>query len=303
MSHGRKVYSRLNEIPTGHAKGQLTNGCLVVEGGAFRGLYNQGVMDFFMENNLNFECVIGVSAGAMAALNYASGQIGRSARCNLTYRHDSEYIGAQAIIQAHSPLNIDFALRPDEKLGLGTLDENTFYDPQRRFIAVATDCDTGKPVYFEKGKCKDILKAIKASASMPYVSPMVEVDEKRCLDGGCSCHIPYRWALEQGYENIVVIKTRERGFRKKESSKSYAERFYKDFPEFAGKLMSMNADYNKECDEIDRLEEEGRIFVIAPSEHVTVKRVESNMNKLGNLYWLGYNDAKNNLFSLNKYLK
>ena len=74
-------------------------------------------------------------------------------------------------------------------------------------------------------------------------------------------------------------------------------------PEFAGKLMRMNADYNKECDEIDNLEKEGRIFVIAPSEHVTVKRVESNMNKLGNLYWLGYNDAKNNLFSLNKYLK
>jgi predicted patatin/cPLA2 family phospholipase len=303
MPHGKKVYDKLNDIPSGHAKGQLTKGCLVVEGGAFRGLYNQGVMDFFMENGLNFECVIGVSAGAMAGLNYASGQIGRSARCNLEFRHDPDYIGAQAVLHAHSPLNIDFAIRPNDKLD--SLDENTFYDPRRRFIAVATDCDTGKTMYFEKGKCKDILKAIKASASMPYVSPMVDVDGHKCLDGGCSCHIPYQWAMDQGYQNIVVIKTRERGYRKKESSTSntMAPKFYKDNPEFVKKLTTMNVDYNKECDEIDRLEQEGRIFVIAPSEHVTVKRVESDMDKLGNLYWLGYNDAKKNLFALKKYLR
>lgn len=296
----KKVYEKLNDIPEGHARGRLTKGCLVIEGGAFRGLYNQGVMDFFMENNLNFECVIGVSAGAMAGLNYAAGQVGRSARCNLEFRHDPDYIGALALVHAHSPLNIDFAIQPNDKLD--KLDESTFYDPARRFVAVATDCRSGKTVYFEKGKCRDILSAIKASASMPYVSPMVEVDGKPCLDGGCSCHIPYRWAIEQGYENIVVIKTRERGYRKKVKKSGMPQRFYKNYPEFVSKLESMNSDYNKECDEIDRLEKEGRIFVIAPSEHVTVKRVEGNMDKLGDLYWLGYEDAKRQLFSLNKYL-
>lgn len=296
----KKVYEKLNDIPEGHARGRLTKGCLVIEGGAFRGLYNQGVMDFFMENNLNFECVIGVSAGAMAGLNYAAGQVGRSARCNLEFRHDPDYIGALALVHAHSPLNIDFAIQPNDKLD--KLDESTFYDPARRFVAVATDCRSGKTVYFEKGKCRDILSAIKASASMPYVSPMVEVDGKLCLDGGCSCHIPYRWAMKQGYENIVVIKTRERGYRKKVKKSGMPQRFYKNYPEFASKLESMNSDYNKECDEIDQLEKEGRIFVIAPSEHVTVKRVEGNMDKLGDLYWLGYEDAKRQLFSLNKYL-
>ncbi len=296
----KKVYEKLNDIPEGHARGGLTKGCLVIEGGAFRGLYNQGVMDFFMENNLNFECVIGVSAGAMAGLNYAAGQVGRSARCNLEFRHDPDYIGARALVHAHSPLNVDFAIQPNDKLD--KLDESTFYDPARRFVAVATDCRSGKTVYFEKGKCRDILSAIKASASMPYVSPMVEVDGKLCLDGGCSCHIPYRWAIEQGYENIVVIKTRERGYRKKVKKSGMPQRFYKNYPEFVSKLENMNFDYNKECDEIDQLEKEGRIFVIAPSEHVTVKRVEGNMDKLGDLYWLGYEDAKRQLFSLNKYL-
>ena len=296
----KKVYEKLNYIPEGHARGGLTKGCLVIEGGAFRGLYNQGVMDFFMENNLNFECVIGVSAGAMAGLNYAAGQVGRSARCNLEFRHDPDYIGALALVHAHSPFNVDFAIQPNDKLD--KLDESTFYDPARRFVAVATDCRSGKTVYFEKGKCRDILSAIKASASMPYVSPMVEVDGKLCLDGGCSCHIPYRWAIEQGYENIVVIKTRERGYRKKVKKSGMPQRFYKNYPEFVSKLENMNFDYNKECDEIDQLEKEGRIFVIAPSEHVTVKRVEGNMDKLGDLYWLGYEDAKRQLFSLNKYL-
>ncbi len=149
-----KKYDRLDEIPSGHASKALTKGCLVLEGGAFRGLYSEGVMDAFMKNNLNFECVIGVSAGAMGGVNYVSGQIGRSARINLEYRHDQDYIGAGALIHAHSPLNLDFAIRENDKLE--PFDEESFNDPSRRFVAVVTDCRNGTPIFFEKGKCRDI---------------------------------------------------------------------------------------------------------------------------------------------------
>ena len=92
-----KVYSRLDEIPKGTASDKITEGCLVLEGGAFRGLYTQGFLDAMMENDINLSCVIGVSAGALSGMNYVSGQIGRSGRINLGFRHDSRYIGAMKI--------------------------------------------------------------------------------------------------------------------------------------------------------------------------------------------------------------
>ncbi len=301
MSHRIKKYDKLYEIPDGHCSETFTKGCLVLEGGAFRGLYSQGVMDALMKNNINLDCCIGVSAGAMGGMNYVSGQIGRSARINLEYRFDSDYVGAEAFIHSRSPLNLDFAIRKNDKLE--PFDETFFYIPARRFIAVATDCSTGKPVYFEKGRCKDIRNAVKASASMPYISPMVDVEGTQCLDGGCSCKIPYKWALDAGYENIVVVKTRERGFRRSDDIKNRARKFYKSHPEFGLSLDMSDHNYNIECDEVDALEKEGRIFVIAPSKPVTVKRVERNLNKLADLYWLGYNDTNANLFALRKYLK
>ena len=181
--HTIKTYKELSKIPYGHADTSITPGCIVVEGGAFRGLYNQGVLDALMENNLNFACTIGTSAGALAGFNYAAGQIGR------TYRHYTDYVGRGALAHAHSPIRMDFLF--NDYNAIEPFDEKTFFSPQRRFVAVATDCTTGKTAYFEKGKCRDIFSAIKASASMPYISPMVYVDGRPCLDGGCSCRIPW----------------------------------------------------------------------------------------------------------------
>ncbi|MBL7575429.1 Predicted phospholipase, patatin/cPLA2 family [Peptoniphilus asaccharolyticus DSM 20463] len=296
-----KVYSKIDEIPRGQASENLTKGCLVIEGGAFRGVYNQGVLDAFMLNDFNFESVIGVSAGALAGINYVSGQIGRSARINLKYRHDSEYIGIKALRISHSPLNLDFILHTNNKIE--ELDRERFENSKQRFVAVATNCLTGEAEYFEKGKCSDILEAVKASASMPYLSPMVDLDGKPYLDGGCSCKIAYQWAIDQGYEKIIVIKTRERGFRKTVIEKKYHSVIYRNFPEFMEKFENSNAYYNMQCDEIDRLEKEKRIFVIAPSEPVRVGRLEPNIEKLGGLYWLGYNDAMADMESLKEYLK
>ena len=298
--HTIKTYKELSKIPHGHADPSITPGCLVVEGGAFRGLYNQGVLDALMVNNLNFACTIGTSAGALAGFNYAAGQIGRSARANLTYRHYTDYVGRGALAHAYSPIRLDFLF--NDYNAIEPFDEKTFFSPERRFVAVATDCRTGKTAYFEKGKCRDIFSAIKASASMPYISPMIDVDGRPCLDGGCSCRIPYRWALHEGFEKIVVVRTREPEFRKKVSRRRHRLQAYKRYPEFARTLANSSRGYNHQCEEILKLEEQGRIFVLAPSQKVTVGRLEGDMNKLGDLYWLGYKDTVNRLASLRNYL-
>lgn len=301
MNRVIKIYQHLDRLPKGTASDRITKGCLVVEGGAFRGLYNQGVLDALMLQDLNFEAVIGVSAGALAGMNYVSGQIGRSARANLTYRHDPNYIGLRAMRKCHSVLRLDFLLKDYNQIE--ALNAPRFYSNLQRFVAVATNCDTGKTEFFEKGKCADIMSAIKASASMPYVSPMVSVDGIPCLDGGCSCKIPVQWALDQGYEKIVVIRTREHGFRKGGEDSDTAQKIYRRHPEFARVLDHSDSDYDRECALVEQLEDEGRIFVFAPSKPVRVKRIEPSLEKLGELYWEGYDETIARLPELRAYLE
>ena len=295
-----KVYSKFGQIPKGSAGEKITEGCLVLEGGAFRGLYTQGFLDAMMVGDINMQCTIGVSAGALAGINYVAGQIGRAARTNLGFRLDPHYVGTQAFLHSRSILDVSFLT--EDRGVLEPFDEERFNRPERRFIAVTTNCRTGETAYFEKGKCSDIMKAVQASASMPLITPMVKIDGVPHLDGGCSCKTPYRWALDQGFEKIIVILTREVGFRKPEKDASLPLKVYHRYPAFAKKVSESDRNYNRECDEIEALHAEGRILRFAPSIPVTVSRLEKDVEKLGELYWLGWNDGNAALGQMREYL-
>lgn len=296
-----KVYKGLENIPDGHASKKVTNGCLVLEGGAWRGIYTQGVLDAFMQKDLNFQTTIGVSAGAMGGISYVSGQIGRSARINLTYRHDQNYCGVGAMKRDKGITGFSYLFEDiSEK---EPLDEETFYDEKRRFVVVATDVEEAKAKYFEKGKCTDILKAVQASASVPYVTKPVEIEGRKYLDGGIAAKVPYEWALAEGFSKIVVIRTRDKSYRKPIGKyHRIIDAEYSDYPDFKHLLHNEVPNYNISLDKLDQLEEQGRLFVIAPSKPVTISRFEGNMNRLGDLYWEGYNDANNAMSELFAYL-
>ena len=327
----------LADIPRGQAPEGLVAGCLVVEGGAFRGLHTQGFLDVMMENGLNLSCVIGVSAGALAGANYVSGQIGRSARTNIAFRHDSRYIGAKSLLHSHSLLDVGFLT---ENRGiLEPLDRARFDRPDRRYVAVATNCETGEATYFEKGRCSDILLAARASATMPFISPAVMIDGVPYLDGGCSDAIPYRWALAQGYEKIVVLRTRDKAFRDKgrvlrradalaetyvkrklpgagrvyraypafaeqlsRREQSAVNRIYRRYPALAAAFMDSYRRYNEACDELERLHEAGRLLHVCPSRPIEVGTIEGDVKKLRDLYLQGRQDCLDLLPALRKYL-
>ena len=293
-------YSRMDEIPNGTASDSVVAGCIVLEGGALRSLYTQGFLDALMLNDLNLECTIGVSAGALSGISYVSGQIGRSARVNLGYRHDSRYVGAKALLHSRSPLDVGFLT--EERGILEPTDWERFYQPNRRFVAVASNCLTGKATYFEKGLCGDIMLASRASASMPFISPMVMIAGVPYLDGGCSCKIAYQWALDQGFEKIIVLRTRELGYRKEAKEVPGAYKVYRAYPEFARSLAASSFAYNDQCDELERLDAEGKLMQIAPSEPVRISNLEGDLEKLGSLYWLGYQDCLDRLDQIRAYL-
>jgi Predicted esterase of the alpha-beta hydrolase superfamily len=297
-----QTYSDMDMIPTGHASENLIDGCLVLEGGAFRGLYTQGFLDAMMICGINLSCVIGVSAGALSGLNYVSGQIGRSARINLRYRHDSRYVGVKALIHSHSIVDVGF-LTEDRGIIDEPLDTQRLYRPEQRFIAVATNCLNGKTTLFEKGKCGGyLMEGVRASATMPYISPMVTINGTPYLDGGCSCAIPHRWAMKQGYRKIIVIRTRDIAFRKGKAGVSPARRIYRHYPALAEKLTQSNLRYDRQCDEVERLHRQGRLLRLAPSEPVKVGRVEPDVEKLGKLYWLGHTDFLAKVDEIRAYL-
>lgn len=297
-----KIFSGWEELPTGQAPNTLHQGCIVLEGGAFRGVYGEGVLDILMKAGINLACTIGCSAGAMNGLNYVSGQIGRAARMNLRYRHDSRYVGLEAFRHNRGVIGFDFVFGEIE--GIEPLNETRFYQSQRRFVAVAANCRTGEAEYFEKGQ-GNILKAVQASASMPFVSKPVEINGDPFLDGGCCDKIPYQWAIDQGYEKIVVVRTREESYRKKihsERTKQVMGLAYRHYPKFVTALEAMNENYNQQCAEISELEKAGRLFVISPTAPVQISRLEKDMEKLGALYYEGQKDAKEKLTALEKYL-
>lgn len=294
-----KEYARINEIKQGQASDQLIHGCMVLEGGAWRGLYTQGALDALMERDINLDCTIGVSAGAMSGLSYVSGQIGFAGRFNLTYRLDRNYCGIGAMKRDHGITGFTFAF---EKFDENGFDREKFMNPERRFVAVATDIDTGRPEFFEKGKCSDIFRAVQASATVPYVSEPVEIDGKKYLDGGISVKVPYEWALDQGYKKIIVIRTRDHAYRKPISKPLGLKHMYAKEPETMYDLLEEGPKYNISLDKLDMLEKRNRIYVLAPSRPITIRRFEDDLDKLGDVYWLGYEDGKRNADAILAYL-
>lgn len=276
---------------------------IVLEGGSLRCMFTAGAMDVFMEEGMEADGLFGVSAGALTGVNVISRQPGRTAKVNLDYVNDKRYLGLRNLILHKSIFNFDF-LFGEVCDTLVPLDREVFHSSPCEFTAVVTNCLTGQPAYFEKSSCSDIYAAIRASASLPLMAPMVQVEGTPCLDGGVSVSIPYQKAIDEGYEKILVVTTREHGYRKQTTPRAAARlyaRHYRNYPELVRAILNMPRRYGKELDEIDRLEGEGRIFVLRPPKPVTVSRTEKDLTKLQALYEEGKETCLQQLEALKTY--
>ena len=273
------------------AKDNIVEGCLCLEGGAFRGVYTCGVTDCLMDNDINLRNTIGVSAGALNGLNYVSGDIGRGVDLSIGQRDNKNYISLANFARKGSIVDFDYVFNEYEKNSPSNKDRLLRGD--RKLYVVCTNIKTGRPEYFDNSDEKTLFKAIAASASMPLVSKSVKINDQRYLDGGCSTKLPIRWALRQGFEKIIFVATRDATYRRKAIPAEFElEKIrYARFPNFVDALEKVNTLYNNDCDLIDELVKAGRIFRIAPSEEVTISRLEDNVDNLYNLYELGYYDT------------
>lgn len=282
----------------------VIKGALCLEGGSLRGLFTAGVLDVFLEQDIHIEYVNGVSAGSMNGMNYVSRQAGRSKRINLKYVHDKRYISFMNMYRRRRIFNFDFLF--EEISGkYDPFDWDCFLHGGQRLEVVATRCKTGAPAYFDRDHTKDFIAAVKASASIPVMSQMVDVAGKKYLDGGVSMPVAYERAFALGYKKAVVVLTREKGYRKKEPgvfTRRMYEKYFAPLPDFLEALREVPRRYNRMQEEMERLEQEGKLFIIRPPQKVVVKRLEQSRGKLEALYRQGREAAEEAKASLLEFL-
>lgn len=276
---------------------------LILEGGAMRGLFTAGVMDVMLEHNIPFDGAIGVSAGAAFGCNYKSKQIGRVLRYNLRFCADKRYSGVRCLLRTGNIFSTDFCYG-EVPLRYDPFDYDTYNSNPMDFYVVCTDVETGKAVYHKYTGWKDHgFDWIRASASMPLVSQIVEIDGRKYLDGGIADSIPVAFFQQLGYDRNVVVLTRPKGYQKKNGAMPLIRQKYRAYPKLVEAMANRHIVYNNTLAEIDRDEQAGRLFVLRPEKPLPVGRVEKDPKKLQQAYDTGRATAEQNLTALTAYLQ
>lgn len=277
--------------------------CFILEGGAKRGIYTAGVLDVFMENGIKPDAVIGVSAGAIHGCSFVSNQIGRGIRYNLDYIDDYRFMSFKSLIKSGNMVDTEFAYHElPEKLDI--FDHQTFINSGIKFYVTCTNLESGSAEYILCPEMKGVyMDYLRAGASMPFVSQIVNINGKPYLDGGIADSIPLQAALDMGYGKNIVILTRPQGYYKKPFALNWlAKLVYRKFPNFIKALKNRHTMYNAELEQINTLEKEGKIAVIRPGRTVKISKMETNPDIVREMYNLGRHDGLAKLAEIKIYL-
>lgn len=281
----------------------LKNVGLVLEGGGMRGVYTAGVLEYFLEQNLFFPYIIGVSAGACNAASYISRQKGRNRKVNIDYVNHPEYISYKKLFKERQLFGMDFIFN-ELPTKLVPFDFEAFNQASEHFVVGTTDCITGEPVYLTRNEYQeDILTAIRASSSLPFVAPVIEFANRKLLDGGLIDPIPIKKAQADNSHKNVIVLTQQIGYRKsKPKMEWFIKRGLREYPQIVHAMLTRYMIYNETLDYIEEQEDKGNVFVFRPKSIHGVGRVERNPQRLTALYEEGYHQAEQQFEELQKWL-
>ena len=274
---------------------------LVLEGGGMRGLFSAAVLDVLLEQRINIDTIVGVSAGALFGVNYASKQKGRALRYNLEFLGDKRYMGLCSLLTTGNIINKDFAFY-ELPMTLDPFDQVAFAQSAVKFYATLTNVESGAAEYRKISDVFAQMEVLRATSAMPFVSKMVELDRQKYLDGGIVDSIPLDFARTCGCDKWIVVLTRSAGYRKEKMSAVLPSLFYRKYPKLAEALINRHEVYNRQLDAVLKAEETGEIFVIRPSQDLKIGRLEKNPAKIQAMYDLGTQDASASLNALWDYL-
>ena len=261
---------------------------LVLEGGAMRGLFSAGVMDVMMENGIEFDGAVGVSAGAAFGCNYKSRQPGRAIRYNMQFAKDKRYCSVESLVRTGDLFNAEFAYHT-VPLTLDVFDSETFVNNPMEFYVVCTDVERGTAVYhcMDSGG-NEAFDWIRASASMPVVSRMVELDGMKLLDGGVTDSIPLAFLERMGYGRNVVILTQPAGYVKKMNPLMPIMHWsLRKYPCMVKAMRTRHLMYNEQLGHVNEQERKGNAFVIRPDRPLDIGHISHNPDEMKAVYETG----------------
>lgn len=266
---------------------------LVLEGGGTRGAYTSGVLDVLLEERISFPSVYGISAGACNAVSFLTGQHKRNFEIFYNYIRDERYLSVTSLYKTGSIFGFDFIFG-ELFHELVPLDYDKLFSSPVRLRVGATDLKSGEVVFFDKEDMDDNLVPVRASSSLPFVSPIVSYQGYELLDGGCAMPIPLEQSLVDGNSLNVVVLTRDPAYRKSvrsDFSRSVLRVKYADYPNFVQTMLDRGSTYNAEM-ELCRVEERlGRAVIVRPKKPLLVSRYEKDPERLKAVYELGREDC------------
>ncbi|MBE6469883.1 MAG: patatin family protein [Coriobacteriaceae bacterium] len=276
---------------------------LVLEGGSFRCQFTAGVLDVFMEHGVEFAACYGVSAGALSGMNFKSHQVGRANRINLAFCNDPRYIGARSLLTSGSIVGYDFML-DEVQNKLDPFDDEAFKANPMRLYATVTNVLFGTAEYLPVEELPRDFDVVRASTSLPLVTPPVRIGADRYLDGGVADSVPVEHALEEaGFDRAAVILTQDRGYVKEPYEPMAAARArYGSLPYLVEAIATRHERYNEQREHIWAYEREGRALVVAPERPVEVGHIEHDTAKLLDLYIQGRREGERALAAVRDFV-
>ena len=275
-----------------------------MEGGAMRGLFTAGIIDVLMEQEIEADGVIGISAGATFGCNYLTKQIGRPLRYCVRFAKDPRFCSVSSLLTTGDMFGAKFCYETIP-LELDIIDNETFVRQNVPFYVAATDVHTGRAVYHQ---CRDVISPaeldwIRASASMPLASQIVHAGDYELLDGGIADSIPLKYMEYKGYARNIVILTQPLGYLKQPNSTMPLVRtVYRDYPALIRAMERRHIVYNRQLEYIAAAEAEGRAFVIRPPRRLPVSHITHSADRLREVYAIGRQTALTVLPALRTFL-
>lgn len=273
---------------------------LVLEGGGLRGIFTAGVIDCFLDNKIDFEYVVGVSAGACNAFAYISKSKGFIKKCMLQEDKKNSFFGVQQMVESHKYVNLDkIFYEYTEQYGF---DYKQFQKSRIKWDFVATNMKTGKAEYLHSDDYDVARKMGMASCSLPILTTPIEIEDKLYLDGGIADSIPIKHALSKGYEKVVVVCTRKKGSysKIKDIELPIYHQMYKKYPNFIKTVEKRTSLYKRQVNLCEKLEKQGSVVLIRPTLP-EVGRLESDIDEISLSYYHGYTKANEYIKQIKKW--
>jgi predicted patatin/cPLA2 family phospholipase len=264
-------------------------------GGGLRGSFGAGVFDYCMDQDIQFDYAIGVSAGAANVASYMAHQKGRNLVFYTKYFDRWQYMSVKNLIHTGSYIGLDYIYSSlSDHDGDYPLDWEKIRKSDREMLVVATDANSGKPHYFHKyDMWQDNYDPIKASCCVPVINRPYVIDGVPYYDGGLSDPVPYKKAFEDGCDKVVVILTRPQDFRRvPKNDKVISDLLKRHYPNASKAMSQRSVVYNQCVDECQKLEEEGKVLIIAPDSIGKMKTLTKDKDSIIALYEKGYEAGK-----------